>query len=334
MIYVGINGFGRIGKCLLIQLLEKSEFSIKCINIVGFGIYDIEDYLKRDSTHQYNKNFTFKIISDNEIELNQHKIKIFSDRDPKNLEWKHYNCEYLFDCTGSFLTKEKCSNYKVDYVIMSAPAKDATPTFIYGVNDDKYSGEKIISASSCTTNCLAPMLKLLNDNFKITDCVFTTIHAVTSSQFTVDINETKSRTSRSILNNIIPHTTGASSSIYSVLPELNGLVNGTSLRVPVLNCSLIDVNIQLLNKNIKLNDIKETIISNKFYSNIYDINDKNRVSCDFITTTTPTILDTKASMDLGMGKFKLMIWYDNEWSYSAQLIRLCKSMSIFNNNLN
>ena len=330
MINVGINGFGRIGKCLLIQLLEEPDFCITCINVIGITINEIEDYLKRDSTHHYNKNFTLKIISDDKIELNHHKIKIFSDRDPKNLPWKQYGCEYLFECTGAFLTKEKCLNHTADYVIMSAPAKDSSPTFIYGVNTDKYSGEKIISASSCTTNCLAPMLKILNDNYTITDCVFTTIHAVTSSQYTVDINDTHLRTSRSILNNIIPHATGASSSIYSVLPELKGLVNGTSLRVPVLNCSLLDLNIQLLNKNIKLNDIKEAILSSNFYLNVYDINDKNRVSCDFITTTTPTILDTKSSMDLGMGKFKLMLWYDNEWSYSAQLIRLCKSMWDYN----
>lgn len=326
MIKVGINGLGRIGKCVLIQLLEQPDFSICCINVVGIKINDLEEYLRYDSAHHYNKTFSFKIISDTQIRLNEHLITLFSDRDPKKLSWDEYDCEYLFDCTGSFLTTEKCSAHKVKYVIMSSPAKDNTPTFIYGVNDNTYMGEKVVSGSSCTTNCLAPLLKLLNDNYKITDCVFTTIHAVTASQYTVDITDKKARTSRTMLNNIIPHTTGATTSIYAVLPELKGLINGTSLRVPVLNCSLVDANIQLSNTDITLDDIKQTIIKHNLYSTVYDICDKNLVSCDFGTTTTPTILDTKASIDMGNGKFKLMVWYDNEWSYSAQLIRLCKSM--------
>ena len=331
MINVGINGLGRIGKCVLMQLLENKEFSISCINSTSLKMKDIEEYLLYDSSHHYNKKFTFKILSDIQFELNEHKIILFSDRDPNNLYWDDYGCEYIFDCTGAFLTTEKCSFHKAKYVILSAPAKDSTPTYIYGVNDDKYLGEKVVSGSSCTTNSLSPMLKLLNDKYTILDCVFTTIHAVTASQHTVDIPDKKVRTSRSILNNIIPHTTGASKSIYSVLPELTGLVNGTSLRVPVLNCSLIDVNIQLLNEDITMADIKETILNDDSYLRVFDINEKNLVSCDFVTTTTPTILDIKASMDLGKGKFKFMLWYDNEWSYSAQLIRLCKTMWDFNN---
>ncbi len=331
MIQVGINGFGRIGKCVLIQLLDMPNFSIKCLNVTGIKINEIEEYLRYDSTHHYNKNFIFKIISDCEFEINHHKIILFSDRDPKNLPWKKYDCEYLFECTGAFLTTKACLSHDIPYIILSAPAKDLTPTFIYGVNHTKYSGESIVSGSSCTTNCLAPMLKILNDAYKITDCIFTTIHSTTASQYTVDIVDKKARTSRSILGNIIPHTTGASSSIYSVLPELTGLVNGTSLRVPVINCSLVDVNIQLENKQVNLNNIVELIKNNEYYSQVYAISNKNLVSCDFITTTTPTILDTKASIDIGNGKFKFMIWYDNEWSYSTQLIRLCESMYNKNN---
>lgn len=330
MITIGINGLGRIGKCVLLQLLENKNFSIKCINVTKLKVKDIEEYLKYDSTHHYNKNFIFKIISDTEFKINNHQIKLLSDRDPINLNWRDYGCEYLFDCTGAFLTTEKCSAHNVNYVIMSAPAKDSTPTFIYGVNDDKYLGQTIVSGSSCTTNCLAPFLKLLNDNYKITDCVFTTIHATTASQYTVDIVDKKSRTSRSIINNIIPHTTGASSSVYSVLPELKGLINGTSLRVPVSNGSLLDLNIQLESKDIKLSDIVDLIKKNKVFKIVYDINDKKLVSSDFITTLTPTILDTDASIDMGKGKFKFFLWYDNEWSYSAQLIRLCEMMNKYN----
>jgi glyceraldehyde 3-phosphate dehydrogenase len=333
-IKVGINGFGRIGKCVFIQLLSRKNFSICCLNVTGLKIKDIEEYLLYDSTHHYDKNFKFEIISESEFILNEHKIKLFSDREPKNLPWRNYGCEYLFECTGSFLTKEKCLSHDIDYVIMSAPAKDSTPTFIYGVNSEKYSGENIISGSSCTTNCLAPFLKLVNDSYKINDCVFTTIHATTASQYTVDIVDKKARTSRSILNNIIPHTTGASASIYSVLPELSGLINGTSLRVPVLNCSLLDVNIQFENKQVVLKDIIQLIKSNQNYKIVYDVNDKNLVSCDFVTTITPTILDSKASIDMGLGKFKFFLWYDNEWSYSTQLIRICELMWNHNNKKN
>lgn len=331
MIKIGINGFGRIGKCIFIQLINNPKFSINCINATSIKVKEIEEYLKYDSTHHYDKNFSFEIISDTEFKINHHKIKLFSDRDPKNLPWNVYGCEYLFECTGSFLTTDKCAGHNVNYVIMSSPAKDSTPTFIYGVNHDKYLGELIVSGSSCTTNCLAPMLKLLNDSFKINHCIFTTIHATTASQYTVDIVDKKARTSRSIFNNIIPHTTGASSSVYSVLPELKGLVSGTSLRVPVLNCSLVDLNVELEKKDTKLSDIVDQIKSNEFFNQVYQINQSNLVSCDFVTTLTPTILDTKASIDIGSGKFKLMIWYDNEWSYSAQLVRLCEQMYKFNN---
>lgn len=330
MIHIGINGLGRIGKCVFLQLLENSNFSIKCINVTRLGIKDIEEYLKYDSIHHYNRNWNFEIISNTEFKIGSHKIKLFADRDPKNLPWRDYGCEYLFDCTGAFLTTEKCSAHNVDYVIMSAPAKDLTHTFIYGVNDEKYSGQSIISGSSCTTNCLAPFLKLLNDNYKIVDCVFTTIHATTASQYTVDIVDKKARTSRSILNNIIPHTTGASSSVYSVLPELKGLINGTSLRVPVSNGSLLDVNIQLDNKDVKLSDIIDMVKKNNLYKIVYEINDKKLVSSDFITTTTPTILDIGGSIDMGGGKFKFFLWYDNEWSYSAQLIRLGEMIKQYN----
>ena len=330
MINIGINGLGRIGKCVFLQLLTNKNFSIKCINVTKLGIKEIEDYLKYDSVHHYMKNFTVRILSDTEFEIGGQKIKLLSDREPKNLNWRDHGCEYVFDCTGAFLTTEKCLTHNVDYVIMSAPAKDSTPTFIYGTNTDKYSGQPIVSGSSCTTNCLAPFLKLINDKYKIVDCVFTTIHATTASQYTTDIVDKKARTSRSILNNIIPHTTGASSSVYSVLPELKGLINGTSLRVPVSNGSLLDLNIQLSNNQVVLTDIIKLIESNELYKIVYDINDKNLVSCDFITTTTPTILDSTASIDMGNGRFKFFLWYDNEWSYSAQLIRLCESMYNFN----
>jgi len=328
---IGINGLGRIGKCVLLQLLQNPKYKIRCINAINITVYEIEEYLKYDSSHHYDKNFYFKIISNDEFILGTNRIKLFSDRNAVSLKWKDYNCNYLIDCTGSYLTTDKCKLHDVEYIIISSPAKDNNiPTFIYGVNDKEYDGQNIVSGSSCTTNCISPLLKILNDNYKIKDCVFTTIHATTASQYTVDIIDKKQRTSRSILNNIIPHTTGASSSIYKVIPELNGLINGTSLRVPVLNCSLVDVNIYLEDNTVKLDDIIKLIRNDKNFKVVYDINNKNLVSCDFMTTTTPTIIDINASIDMGNGRFKFMVWYDNEWSYSAQLIRLFETM--YNNN--
>lgn len=330
MIQVGINGLGRIGKCILLILLSSPDFSICCINAPNLSVEEIADYLNYDSTHNYPKNFTIEIISKDTLKINQHIIKLFSDRNAKNLPWREYGVSYLFDATGCYLTTEKCNDHDVDHVIMSSPPKDKTPTFIYGVNWQNYRGEKIVSASSCTTNCISPMLKLLHDNYYILDANFTTIHATTGSQYTVDVLNKASRTNRSIFNNIIPHTTGASSAITCVLPELEGKINGTSIRVPVLNCSLLDVNVELAVKNVTLHDIVNKIKSHELFDIVYQVNKKQLVSCDFITTTTPTILDAKASIDMKNGKFKLMIWYDNEWSYSAQMIRLVEHMYHYN----
>ena len=214
---------------------------------------------------------------------------------------------------------------------MSAPPKDDTPTYIYGVNSSRYKGEKIIAASSCTSNALAPILNLLQNNYGIEKCSFSTIHATTGSQNTTDvISKPKHRTHRSILGNIIPHSTGASISVIEVIPQLKGKLYGNSLRVPVLNCSLLDINVDLSNKTITLNSIVNKIKGHKLYKDVFDINSKNLVSCDFLTTTCSCILDISSSIDMGDGSLKLMVWYDNEWSYSAQLIKMLQTMINYN----
>lgn len=331
MIKVGINGFGRIGKCLLLQLLENPKYLVTCLNAPNILINEIQDYLIYDTTHKHGININVKILDDNTFEINNHKISLFNERDAKKICW---NCDYLFDATGAYLTSEKCKNHNVPYIIMSSPPKDSTPTFIYSVNDDKYNGEHVISGSSCTTNCIAPMLRILEDAFTIKSCIFTTIHATTASQYVVDVQQKCSRSNRSIINNIIPHTTGASSSIISVLPNLKGKIHGTSVRVPVVNCSLIDMNIEFENENVTLSNIEELLKSSKFYNIVYNVTNKNLVSSDFTTTLTPTILDVNACISMGNGKFKLFVWYDNEWSYSAQLIRMVETMYNFNNRIN
>jgi len=326
-IKVGVNGLGRIGKCLFHQLINDNKVEIVAVNAVNLKITEIEDYLNYDSAHKA-KLPEFKILSEKEniFQIGRHKIKLLQDRNPEKLKWRSYDCHYLFDATGAFLTHEKCQEHDVDYVLMSAPAKDKSPTFIYGANHEKYEGQSIVSASSCTTNCLAPSLKLIQDKYAIKNCNFTTIHAATASQYTVDVFKKSSRTNRSIFNNIIPHSTGASSSITCVLPELKGKIFGTSVRVPVVNCSLLDINIEFEDSNVQLEQVAELFETTNLSGIVYQINTKNLVSSDFLTTTTPSILDLKASMNIGEGKVKLMLWYDNEWSYSAQMIRTMKHM--------
>ncbi len=332
MINIGINGFGRIGKCVFLQLLNNVNFSIKCLNATEIKISEIEDYLNFDTTHKHGIKIKVEILNSQLFKVNNHVIHLISERDAKKIDWNKMECEYIIDATGSYLTTDKCLDHNADYVIMSSPPKDNTPTFIVGANEQLYNGEKIVSGSSCTTNCIAPILRLLNDNYGIEDCVFTTIHAATASQYVVDVLKKSSRTNRSIFNNIIPHTTGASSSVTAVLPTLEGKINGTSVRVPVVNCSLVDLNVELHNKNVTLKDISALIKSDALYKVVYDVSDKKLVSGDFVTTTTPTILDINASIDMGNGRLKLMVWYDNEWSYSSQLIRLVEKMVDFNRN--
>jgi len=328
MMNIGINGFGRIGKCVFHQLVDSNKIKIKTMNIPRLFIDNLEEYINYDSIHKIEKRKL--VIKDDILEIGNQKIKLLSNRDAKELDW---NTEYVIDTTGSYLTKEKCEDHNTDYVIMSAPPKDNTKTFIYGVNHDDYKGEKIVSGSSCTTNGLAPVLKLLDDKYGILSSNFTTIHSTTASQYTTDSLKKPSRINRTVFNNIIPYKTGASSSIINVMPNMVGKIHGTCIRVPTANCSLIDLNVDLNNTNVKLEDIKNLVLENHLFNKVYDINEMNLVSSDFNTTTTPSIIDIKASMDYGNGRFKLLIWYDNEWSYSAQLVRMLEYMAGYNNSM-
>ena len=326
MLNIGINGFGRIGKCVFHQLIDNKHIKIKTMNVPRLFVDNLDEYINYDSVHNIKKRKL--TIENNILTIGNQNIKLLSNRDAKELDW---NCDYVIDTTGAYLTREKCLEHKTNFVIMSAPPKDETETFIYGVNNHNYKGEKVISGSSCTTNGLAPVLKLLDDSYKIKWSNFTTIHSTTASQYTTDSLKSPSRINRTVFNNIIPYKTGASSSITNVMPNMKGKIQGTCIRVPVSNCSLIDLNVDLYNKNIKLEDIKNLIYENELFGIVYDINEANLVSSDFITTTTPCIIDLKASIDYGDGKFKLIIWYDNEWSYSAQLIRMLEYIIWYNN---
>ncbi len=327
MLSVGLNGFGRIGKCIFLQLIHNKSIEIKVINAPDFDINKLESYLKFDSVHKYSNDFIIEIIDNNSFKINNKLVYILRNRDAKQLNWRDYAINHIIDATGVYLTQEKAKQHNVDYVIMSAPAKDNTPMFVYGANHNEYNNEKIISNASCTTNSIVPVLRDLINNFGIKTSNFTTIHASTSSQKVVDTANSKSRTNRSIFNNIIPHTTGASSSIYKIIPELEGKITGTSVRVPVNNVSLIDLNVEL-ERSTTLNEIFESFSENKFIK----VNDDNLVSSDFISTTCPSIIDKNACLDLKNNQFKIMIWYDNEWSYASQLIKLLETISNFNTN--
>ena len=330
-INIGINGFGRIGKCCFLQLLNDNSVSIKAININNLSINHLEDYINNDTIHKGNNYKIIKINSD-QIKINNKIIQIFNERDPDKLEWDKYHVEYLLETTGAFLTQEKASKHKVRYLLMSAPPKDLgnTPIFCYGVNEDKYNGEKIISNASCTTNCMAPFLKLLL-KYSILSSSFITVHSATSSQSIVDTANFNKRTNRSIFNNIIPHTTGATDSLKYILPELENLVVGTSVRIPVPNVSMIDINVTFKNDIIK-DDLLDDL--SKLQNDVMVINKEKLVSSDFIGTTHPTIIDYHSTFQIDNKSIKFTLWYDNEWSYSSQMIRMIKTMYSKNNSSN
>ena len=182
-LFVGINGLGRIGKCVFLQLLEHPRFQVRAMNILNFEIHQLETYLKYDSIHSnYNNQFSFEIINENTIKINNQKIILLNEKEANHLNWQSFNIHYVIDATGCYLTTEKALKHNVKHVILSAPPKDNTPMFVYGVNENDYNGESIISTASCTTNCITPLLKLIQEHFGIISGNFTTIHASTSSQ--------------------------------------------------------------------------------------------------------------------------------------------------------
>lgn len=330
MTYIGINGFGRIGKIIFIQMLKINDLCIKAINIPDFDINNFISYIKYDSSHNYTIDEKIKVLDSTRIKVGNNIINILNSRDAKDLNWHKYGIEYVIDATGAFLTLEKAKMHNVDYLIMCAPPKDNTPTFTYNGNHEKYNGENIISNASCTTNALVPVLKLLDERYKIISSNFTTIHASTASQSTIDTNHLKNRTHRSIYNNIIPHSTGASKSVEIILPNLKGKIKGTSLRVPVMNVSVVDLNVTL-EKETNLVEIMNFLKN----SNIVLVNEnKHLVSSDFNTTTCPSIIDEHGSLDLGSNQFKILIWYDNEWSYSYKVIELLSYIINYNSKVN
>ncbi|MGI5936179.1 MAG: type I glyceraldehyde-3-phosphate dehydrogenase [Oscillospiraceae bacterium] len=325
-IKIGINGFGRIGRLSFRAGLQRKGFDILAINAPDKTPAQVAYLFKYDSVHgRFEGDVDY---DDKAIIVNGKRVEILDCRDPKKLNWGDLGVEYVLECTGKFLTRETASVHLergAKVVVLSAPSKDDTPIFVMGVNHNKYRPEMdIVSNASCTTNCLAPMAKIIHDNFGIEEGLMTTIHAVTASESAVDsFNKKNWRLGRSVLDNIIPTTTGAAKAVGRVIPELEGKLTGTSVRVPVSNVSLVDLTVRL-SKDAKYSEICRVMkeAAEGEYAGIVGYVDEDVVSSDFLTDARTCIFDANAGLSLSDRFVKLMAWYDNEWGYSNKLLDL------------
>lgn len=335
MTKVGINGFGRIGRLVFraAQTQNRSDIEIVAINDlidVGYMAY----MLKYDSVHgRFNGTVEVK---DGQLIVNGKAIRVTAEKNPADLKWDQVGVEYVVESTGLFLTKEKSEAHLAagaKYVVMSAPSKDDTPMFVCGVNTDKYvKGTKIVSNASCTTNCLAPIAKVLNDNWGMVGGLMTTVHATTATQKTVDGPSAKDwRGGRAAGGNIIPSSTGAAKAVGKVIPELNGKLTGMSFRVPTLDVSVVDLTCQLA-KPAKYEDICAAMkkASEGELKGILGYTDEEVVSSDFIGETRTSVFDAKAGIALTDTFVKIVSWYDNEIGYSNKVLDLIAYMAKVN----
>jgi glyceraldehyde 3-phosphate dehydrogenase len=330
MIKIAINGFGRIGR-----LAFRVAFSHPEIEIVGINDLQETDYLaymlKYDSTHGI---FPHDIkIEENNLIIDGKKIHVSSEKSIQHLPWKDLNVDVVLECTGIYLTTDLAGEHiqaGAKKVVISAPAKDDTPTFVMGVNDNQlHSGLTIVSNASCTTNCLAPLAKVLNDAFGIEEGLMTTVHAVTATQKTVDGPSAKDwRGGRGAYQNIIPSSTGAAKAVSLVIPELKNKLTGMSFRVPVANVSVVDLTVKFKHSTSYENLCQ--VIENASQDSMQGIlayTEDDLVSSDFIGNPHTCIFDAKAGIALNDNFFKLIAWYDNEWGYSNKLVDLALKLA-------
>ena len=329
-IKVGINGFGRIGRMAL-RAITKDFPEIEVV-----GINDLLDpgylayMLKYDSVHG---NFKGEIsVEGSNLIVNGKKIRLTAEKDPANLKWNEVGAEIVIESTGFFLTKETCQKHidaGAKKVLQSAPSKDDTPMFVYGVNHEKYAGQTIISAASCTTNCLAPVAKVLNDNWGIKRGLMTTVHAATATQKTVDGPSAKDwRGGRGILENIIPSSTGAAKAVGVVLPELNKKLTGMAFRVPTSDVSVVDLTVEL-NKEAAYEDICKAMkaASQGELKGVLGYTDEKVVATDFRGCSQPSVFDAEAGIALDKTFVKVVAWYDNEYGYTCNMLRFLKHVA-------
>ena len=328
MIKLGINGFGRIGRMVFRAAVENFAEDIKVVGINDLLDADYLAYmLKYDSVHGH---FNHDIkVEGNYLIVDGNKIQVFAEKDPANITWGALGVDVVVESTGFFLTSELAQahiNAGAKKVILSAPSKDATPMFVYGVNHETYAGQTIISNASCTTNCLAPLTKVLNDKFGVVRGLMTTVHAATATQKTVDGPSKKDwRGGRGILENIIPSSTGAAKAVGKVLPELNGKLTGMSLRVPTSDVSFVDLTVELA-KPATYDEIcaamKEASETN--LKGVLGYTDEALVSTDFRDDARTSIFDVKAGIQLDPTFVKVCAWYDNEWGYSNKVLEMAR----------
>lgn len=332
-IRVGINGFGRIGRLVFRAAQERNDIEIVGIN----DLIDVEYMaymLRYDTMHGQFKGSVE--VKDGKLVVNGKSIRVTAEKDPANLKWNEVGADYVVESTGLFLTKEKAQGHiaaGAKYVVMSAPSKDDTPMFVCGVNTDSYvKGTQFVSNASCTTNCLAPIAKVLNDVFGIEDGLMTTVHSTTATQKTVDGPSVKDwRGGRAASGNIIPSSTGAAKAVGKVIPSLNGKLTGMSFRVPTLDVSVVDLTVNL-KKAASYEEICAAMkkASEGELKGILGYTEDDVVSSDFLGDSRTSIFDAKAGIQLTPTFVKVVSWYDNEWGYSNKVLDLVAHMAQVN----
>jgi glyceraldehyde 3-phosphate dehydrogenase len=324
-IKVGINGFGRIGRLVFRAAQSRSDVQVVAINDL-IDVDYIAYMLKYDSTHG---RFDGSVeVKDGKLVVNGNEIRVSAEKSPANLKWGEVGADYVVESTGIFLTKETAQGHLdagAKKVIMSAPSKDDTPMFVMGVNEGSYTSEMdFVSNASCTTNCLAPIAKVLNDNWGIEEGLMTTVHATTATQKTVDGPSAKDwRGGRGAAQNIIPSSTGAAKAVGKVIPELNGKLTGMAFRVPTPNVSVVDLTVRL-KKGASYKEIcaKMKEVSETSMKGILGYTEDAVVSTDFNGDSRTSIFDAEAGIQLSDTFVKVVSWYDNEWGYSCKVVDL------------
>ncbi len=325
-ISIGINGFGRIGRLAYRASFERDDINVVAINAPDKTPEQLAYIFRYDSVHgRFNGTVEY---TENSLIVNGKETKLLDSRDATKLNWGELGADYILECTGKHLTREKAQAHidaGAKVVIMSAPPKDDTPIFVMGVNHNTYKPEQtIISNASCTTNCLAPIAKVLNDNWGIDEGLMTTIHAATASQELADsFSKRNWRLGRSAVDNIIPTSTGAAKAVGEVIPDLKGRLTGMAFRVPVSDVSVVDLTCTL-KKKAKYREIRAAMkaASEGELKGILGYVDEEVVSCDFKTNSHTAIFDEKASIEIRDHFIKIIAWYDNEWAYSNKMLDL------------
>ncbi|MBV8470122.1 MAG: type I glyceraldehyde-3-phosphate dehydrogenase [Burkholderiaceae bacterium] len=327
-IKIGINGFGRIGRMVFRAAVQNFANDIEIVGINDLLEPDYLAYmLKYDSVHGRFKGSVD--VDGNTLIVNGKKIRLTAVKDPAELKWGEIGADIVVESTGLFLTKETAEKHLAagaKKVIMSAPSKDDTPMFVYGVNDKSYAGQAIISNASCTTNCLAPVAKVLNDTFGIKRGLMTTVHAATATQKTVDGSSNKDwRGGRGILENIIPSSTGAAKAVGVVIPELNKKLTGMSFRVPTSDVSVVDLTVEL-NKDASYKDICAAMkaASEGAMKGVLAYTEDKVVATDFRGESCTSVFDAEAGIALDSTFVKVVAWYDNEWGYSNKVLEMVR----------